>query len=244
MTPTMKNLESKNVYGTTCTLKTLDVKKLNVEIDIRIKSDGLNYMSRMPSNSIACSFFDPQYRGVLDFMNYGNEGKRQKGRSLLHQMDENLIKQFLIEINRIVVPSGHLFLWVDKFHLLEGIREWIKNTDFLIVDHVVWNKKRMGMGYRTRRCSEHLVILQKAPKRAKGIWCLHNIPDVWDEKTSSSHPHSKPILLQSKLISAVTKIGDVVLDPAAGSFSVMQSAHLVNRKFVGCDLEVKNENKI
>jgi len=45
------------------------------------------------------------------------------------------------------------------------------------------------------------------------------------------------------LIAAVTNEGDVVLDPAAGSFSVMESAIETNRLFLGCDLQDIREKK-
>lgn len=41
--------------------------------------------------------------------------------------------------------------------------------------------------------------------------------------------------LQARLITAVTDPSDVVLDPAAGSYSVMTAAHQVGRQFLGCD---------
>ena len=94
------------------------------------------------------------------------------------------------------------------------------------------------MGYRSRRVSEYCVVLQKQPRRAKGVWKIHTIRDVWREKVSSKeHPHQKPIGLQGELIAAVSQKGDYVVDPAAGSFSVMESAHIKGRNFIGCDLE-------
>jgi hypothetical protein len=50
------------------------------------------------------------------------------------------------------------------------------------------------------------------------------------------HAHIKPIGLISRLIGAVTKPGDLVVDPAAGSFVVMKAAHALGREFIGCDL--------
>ena len=109
---------------------------------------------------------------------------------------------------------------------------------------VTWDKGKIGMGYRTRRKSEYLVIAQKTPLRAKGVWVDHSIPDVWREKVlvqkGSIQVHRKPIELQSKLIAAVTNENDVVIDPAAGSFSVLEAARLVNRRFLGCDISLRN----
>jgi site-specific DNA-methyltransferase (adenine-specific) len=196
-------------------------------------------MRKIPSASIPCVFFDPQYRGVLDELSYGNEGHRQKERYALTQMPEVTIHDFLLEINRVLVPSGHVFLWVDKFHISRGIQHWIDGTTLKVVDLVTWDKGTFGMGYRTRRAVEYLIILQKLPTRAKGVWCDHTIRDVWVEKINhKSHPHEKPVGLQSALIKSVTREGDIILDPAAGSFSVMTSANRVKRNFVGCDIFV------
>lgn len=96
---------------------------------------------------------------------------------------------------------------------------------------------RMGMGYRSRRRSEYLVVLQKKPTLAKATWTIHNIPDVWKEKIKGkSHPHSKSIELQKQLILATTSEGDYVLDPAAGGYSVLKACEELKRIFIGCDL--------
>ena len=205
----------------------------------RLRMEGLSFLSALPSDSFPVAFFDPQYRGILDKMQYGNEGRnRGRARSELRQMDEATIGRFIRELDRVLLPSGHLFLWTDKFHLCTGIADWLAHTLLSIVDLITWNKDRMGMGYRTRRQSEYLVILQKAPRRAKGIWQIHNIPDVWTEKIPrNGHTHRKPVALQRDLIRAVSSAGDIVLDPAAGSFSVMEACAGIDRKFLGCDLE-------
>lgn len=210
-----------------------------LKANTRLKMDGLKLLSHLPEESAPVVFLDPQYRGVLDKMNYGNEGKnREKRRCSLMQMPEELIGEFIRSIDNVLIPSGHLFLWMDKFHLCQGFKTWFDNTQLDIVDLIVWNKDRFGMGYRSRRVSEYCVVLQKHPRRAKGVWKIHNIRDVWLERTKTKeHPHQKPIGLQAELIAAVSNEGDYIIDPAAGSFSVMEAALLKNRNFIGCDLE-------
>ncbi len=204
--------------------------------DKRNKMDGMKLLEKFSNNSVPAVFFDPQYRGVMDKLDYGNEGARQKGRASLAQMPDEVIVNFIKEIDRVLTPSGHLLLWVDKFHLVEGVNAWTKNTSLESVDLVTWDKGRIGMGYRTRRKSEYLVIFQKLPKRAKGCWTDHSIPDVWLEKVPKGHPHAKPEQLQSALINSIVKPGDFIVDPASGGFSVMRSALSVDRHFIGTDL--------
>lgn len=203
--------------------------------------DGLKMLKLLPDKSIPLVFFDPQYRSVMDKQNYGNEGEnRGKKRSELPQMTNSLIGKFILEIERVLIPSGHLMLWVDKFIVVSGIHSFLEGSSLQLVDMITWNKQRMGMGYRSRRFSEHLLVLQKSPVRAKGIWIIHDIPDVWNEKIENgdkNHTHSKPVKLQERLIKAITNKGDIVVDPAAGGYSVMRAARNVERNFLGCDIK-------
>ena len=228
------------VFSSIRTVKSPDIElPQGLEVNARLRMDGRDLLSQVPENSIPVVFFDPQYRGILDKMNYGNEGvNRGKDRSLLPQMTEKIIEEFILKINRILIPSGHLFLWIDKFHLCQGFRDWLTGTHLDIVDLITWNKKRMGLGYRTRRCTEHLVILQTLPRKAKGVWKIHTIRDIWEESIDdkNGHTHRKPVQLQSDLIQAVSDKDDIVVDPAAGSFSVMEAANKVGRNFLGCDI--------
>lgn len=216
-------------------IKLPDVLKLNE----RLKMDGIRMLQKLPCQSFPVAFFDPQYRGVLNKMSYGNEGiKRGRARCELAQMEFNIISDFICELHRVLIPTGHLFLWMDKFELLGGFQSWFKATTLNVVDMINWDKCRMGMGYRSRRVTEYCIVLQKQPRKAKGVWKLHNIPDTWREKAPQGHhPHRKPIELQSMLIEAVTNEGDIVIDPAAGDFTVMKAAQIRDRNFLGCDIK-------
>lgn len=202
-----------------------------------LKMAGADLLNEIDHGSVALCFFDPQYRGVLDKLGYGNEGARQKQRATLTPMNDEVIRDFIVHIGVVLRLSGHLMLWVDKFHLCEGVKPWFVGTDLQIVDMITWDKGRMGMGYRTRRQAEYLVIAQKAPIRAKACWRDHGIIDVFPEKVDrKAFTHRKPIGLQTRLIEATTDKNDIVLDPAAGSFSVLDACKDTGRRFLGCDI--------
>jgi len=201
--------------------------------------DGRTLLASLREGMVATCFFDPQYRGVLDKLRYGNEGARQKGRATLPQMSSDIICQFVTAISRMLRPTGCLFLWLDKFHLCEtSVKRWITETTLQVVDLITWDKQKMGMGYRTRRQCEYLVVLQKAPLQANRVWTRRDIPDIWTEKVpvNPRFPHRKPLALQKSLILATTQRGDLVVDPAAGSYVVFEACQAVGRDFLGCDL--------
>ena len=219
-------------------LDDMHIRFPSYQVNNKNADDGLKLLSGIKEKTVKAAFFDPQYRGILDKLHYGNEGRqRGQGRCSLQQMSEDTIVKFIEGIDRVLMDSGHLFLWVDKYHLCRGVLRWVEHTKFSLVDMIVWDKGIMGMGYRSRRKSEYLIVFQKAPVKANGCWKDRSIPDVWREKVKKIHPHSKPIGLQKRLIEATTEIGDVVLDPAVGGYSVLEACKATGRTFIGCDIE-------
>ena len=62
------------------------------------------------------------------------------------------------------------------------------------------------------------------------------------DNKNKKHPHQKPLELQKILIEAVSNPGDIILDPAAGSYSVLEACLSSQRTFLGCDI-AEYENK-
>ncbi len=210
-----------------------------IERNARQQIDAIELLSRIPDRLAAMFFFDPQYRAVLDKLAFGNEGVRQAARARLKSMTDDDIAYVIEEAARILAPSGHLMLWMDKFSIASGHwRKWLRRTPNLqIVDLLCWNKLRPGMGRRLRCVTEYLVVLQKTPVRAKGVWNDHAIRDSWSESSDRRiHPHAKPHVLTERLIRSATKRGDVVVDPCAGGYGVLEACLASGREFIGGDL--------
>lgn len=222
-----------------------------------LQMDGLKLLLSLPHDSVDLSIQDYQYREILDNMDYGNKDDgRQKARVALAQMSTEVIISFLKETAFVLKPSAYVFLWVDKFILCEGLHlGWLsavndghKKPILNMVDMITWDKGLIGQGYRSRRQSEHLLIIQKTPKTIK-TWKDRSIPDSYSEKillprTKGLHPHRKPVGLIKKLIESVTEVGDLVLDPCAGSFSTFSVCDETGRDFIGCDLTLEYVNAV
>jgi len=198
--------------------------------------DARTLLRSLTDGISAAAFFDPQHRSTLERLQYGNEGARQKLRCALPAMSDSYIEQSCRDVARVLRPHGYLFLWVDAFRLCRG--DHLQVADVLpCVDLIAWDNGRFGMGPRSRRCGDYLLILQKPPVLAKATWRDHSIRDRWVEKVDRKiHPHIKPAGLIRRLIAAVTAPGDLIIDPAAGSFLVMHIAHELGRRFIGCDI--------
>jgi site-specific DNA-methyltransferase (adenine-specific) len=203
------------------------------------RGDALELLRSLPDACAAVVFFDPQHRGVFDKLKFGNEGARQRERCALPAMSEDYIDACCREIARVLAPSGYCMRWIDTYGLCEAHHQRVADC-LKGVDIIAWDNLRMGMGYRTRRRGDYVLVLQKPPITAT-TWSDHGIPSRWPEKVDRKiHPHMKPAGLIARLIGAVTQPGDLVVDPAAGSFVVMHVAIKMGRQFTGCDKAYRN----
>jgi len=216
-----------------------DPRRARITFNARQKMSAWDLLRALEDDTAALAIFDPQYRAVLDKLDFGNEGQRQKKRAALQQMSDSDICLYVEQIERILKPSGYLMLWMDKYSIGSGHHlRYLRHTEWMrIVDLLCWETTRFGMGRRLRSCTEYLVILQKEPTGAKHTWSDHSMRDFCSEAAArDTHPHAKPLELTKKLINAVTRAGDLVVDPCAGSYVVLDACRATARKFVGCDL--------
>jgi site-specific DNA-methyltransferase (adenine-specific) len=82
-------------------------------------------------------------------------------------------------------------------------------------------------------------LVQKYPVNCKRFK-NRGVGNVWEEgviaSSKRSHPHQKPRELIKTLIEATTEKGDLIVDPCAGSFIVLEACLEAGREFMGCDL--------
>jgi len=116
---------------------------------------------------------------------------------------------------------------------------------------LVWHKKNyLGLGNWLRSNAEFCFLIQKSPQSGK-LFKNRSFGNVWEEAVITSskrkHPHQKPKELIKALITATTNERDLIIDPCAGSFVVLEVCQELNREFLGCDLtfnEMENFLKV
>jgi site-specific DNA-methyltransferase (adenine-specific) len=90
-----------------------------------------------------------------------------------------------------------------------------------------------------RSNAEFCFLLQKYPQSGK-LFKNRSFGNVWAEAPvrggQRQHPHQKPRQLIKVLILATTSEQDLVVDPCAGSFVVLEVCQELNRNYCGVDL--------
>lgn len=105
------------------------------------------------------------------------------------------------------------------------------------------NHLAMGMGYPFRRSYEVIMFGRKGRRSPPDDRSMRDVFEVpwlkmgrgWSGR--DVFPTEKPIGLSLKLIKQSSFEGDLVLDPFAGSGSVLEAARRLNRRFLGFELK-------
>lgn len=116
----------------------------------------------------------------------------------------------------------------------------MKLAGFQVKSEVIWDKVMHGMGDCKAQFApthENVVFAVKGKfsfpgKRPRDVVTYHKLASG-----EMIHPTEKPVGLLTSLVNAVTKPGDLILDPFAGSGSTLVAAKKSGRRFIGVELD-------
>jgi site-specific DNA-methyltransferase (adenine-specific) len=147
-------------------------------------------------------------------------------------------------------------IWISgTMHNIFSIGQLLNELDFKILNVITWQKTNPPPNFSCRyftHSTEQIIWARKNKKtphyynyelmkelndnkQMKDVWTLPAIAP-W-EKSCTKHPTQKPLSVLTRLILASTKKGAWILDPFTGSSTTGIAANLLERRFLGIDLE-------
>ena len=220
------------------------------------KGDSLQILSQI-SNQFDMIFADPPY-----FLSNG--GKKIQGRRMVSvnkgEWDKKKSSDDIDKFNQEWINQCKTLLkdngtiWVcGTYHNIFSVEKCLKNAGFKIINIITWQKSDPTPTWGNLHfnfSSEYIIWAKKTPvanhyfnyELMKQLNGGKLMPDVWKlptvglwEKTCGKHPTQKPLRLLYRIILASTKVGDIILDPFAGSSTTGIAANLLGRKFIGIE---------
>ena len=220
------------------------------------KGDSLQILSHI-SNQFDMIFADPPY-----FLSNG--GKKIQGRRMVSvnkgEWDKKKSSDDIDKFNQewinqckpLLKDNGTI--WVcGTYHNIFSVEKCLRNAGFRIINIITWQKSDPTPTWGNLHfnfSSEYIIWAKKTPvanhyfnyELMKQLNGGKLMPDVWKlptvglwEKTCGKHPTQKPLRLLYRIILASTKVGDIILDPFAGSSTTGIAANLLGRKFIGIE---------
>lgn len=98
------------------------------------------------------------------------------------------------------------------------------------------------------RTSKHNLTGAKSKDNDRSVTTLRGIVegkietsiiDCNQERYNKLHPTQKPVKLMERLINLVSKENDIIIDPFAGSGSTALACQILNRKFIGFEIDTE-----
>lgn len=210
-------------------------------IDLR-KGDCLKIMKDIPDESIDLIVTDPPYRTISgghntpkwisDYGNsvlYKNDGKIFEHNDIKHH-------DWLKESYRVLKKGSHIYIMTNLLNLFT-LKEIAEDIGFKLHNLLVWEKNTCNANRWYMKNCEYVLFMRKG--KAKSInnassKTVHKYNNIVGNKL---HPTEKPIELMKLYIENSSNENDMVLDPFMGSGSTGIAAKLLNRKFIGIELD-------
>jgi site-specific DNA-methyltransferase (adenine-specific) len=147
-------------------------------------------------------------------------------------------------------------IWISgTMHNIFSIGQMLTILGFKILNVITWQKTNPPPSWAKRsftHSTEQIIWARKSEKaphyynydlmykingdqQMKDVWTLPAI-QKW-EKTCGKHPTQKPLSVLTRIILASTKPNAWILDPFTGGSTTGIAANLLNRRFLGVDLE-------
>lgn len=185
-----------------------------------IQGDCIPVMRRMPGASIDLVVTDPPY--LVDY-------RARDGRTIAGDRDGSWLRPAFTEIARLLKPDSFCVSFYGWNVAERFVWEW-KRVGLRPVSHFAFVKDYGSRDGYTEGCHESAYLLAKGrpPMPEKPI------RDVLPREYTGNefHPHQKPVSSLEPLIKAFSRVGDLVLDPFAGSGSTGLAARNCRRNFI------------
>lgn len=200
------------------------------------QSDAIEWLKTIESESIDLVITDPPYESLEKHRAKGTTTRLKQSKSSSNKWFEvfpnSRFPELFAEIYRVLRRNRHFYLFCDQetAFVAKPIGE---SMGFKFWKPLVWDKKKIGMGYHYRAKYEFILFFEKGKRKLNDL----SIPDVLEvPRIHRGYPTEKPVELAEILITQSSLIDELVCDPFMGACSVGVAALRNGRRFIGSDI--------
>jgi len=193
--------------------------------DTIIHGDCLSILPRLAAGSVNFILTDPPY-----LTRYHS----RDGRTVPNDDNDAWLKPAFAEMYRVLARDSFgvsFYGWPSADRFMTAFR----SAGFRIVGHLVFPKRYTSAEKFLRYQHECAYLLAKGNPREP----RHTIGDVidWTYSGNKLHPTQKPLSVLLPLVETFSALGELVLDPFAGSGSTLLAARSLGRHYLGIELD-------
>lgn len=202
------------------------------------QQDAVKWLSELPPESVDLVITDPAYESLEKHRAKGTTTRLKHSSASSNDWFDIFpnarFPELFEQIYRVLKPNTHFYMMCDQETMFVA-KPLAEATGFRFWKPLVWDKRKIGMGYHYRARYEFVLFFEKGKRKLSDL----GVPDVLEfERVRGGYPTEKPVGLSKVLITQSSSPGDIVIDPFSGSGSVGEAALDLGRRFAGSDVSL------
>jgi site-specific DNA-methyltransferase (adenine-specific) len=217
--------------------------------------DAVDWLRRLPDASLDLIITDPPYESLEKHRAVGTTTRLKHSKASSNDwfdiFPNDRFEELFGEVWRVLKKKTHFYLFCDAETMFVA-KPIAEQVGFKFWKPIVWDKKKIGMGYHYRARYEFVLFFEKGKRKFEkgkrksekgerkhegrqlndlGISDIIEVPRIY-----RGYPTEKPPEVSEVLVTQSTVPGELVADPFMGSGSVGVAAVRNGRNFIGNDL--------
>jgi site-specific DNA-methyltransferase (adenine-specific) len=198
--------------------------------------DAVEWLRKVPDASVDLVVTDPPYESLEKHRAVGTTTRLKHSKASSNDWFEifpnTRFEELFNEVWRVLKKNTHFYLYCDAETMFVA-KPIAEQVGFKFWKPIVWDKKKIGMGYHYRARYEFVLFFEKGKRKLNDL----GIPDIIEApRIYRGYPTEKPPEVSEVLVTQSTVPGELVVDPFMGSGSVGVAAVRSGRNFIGNDL--------
>lgn len=199
--------------------------------------DAVNWLQTLASESVDLVITDPPYESLEKHRAVGTTTRLKHSTASSNNWFEifknERFPELFTELYRVLKRNTHFYLFCDPETAFNVAVPIAKSTGFKFWKPLIWDKKKIGMGYHYRARYEFVLFFEKGKRKLNNL----GISDIIEvQRIYRGYPTEKPPEVAQILIEQSTKPRELVIDPFFGSGSTGLAAIQTGRNFAGTDI--------
>jgi site-specific DNA-methyltransferase (adenine-specific) len=203
------------------------------------QADAVSWLDSLLEESVDLVVTDPPYESLEKHRARGTTTRLTRSKASSNDwfdiFPNSRFPELFAAVYRVLRRDAHFYLFCDPETMFVA-KPCVEAAGFKFWKPIIWDKRRIGMGYHYRARYECVLFFEKGKRRLADL----GVPDVLEvPRVHGGYPTEKPAALTSILVRQSSVPGDLVVDPFMGSGTVGVAAVEAGRYFAGADISAR-----
>lgn len=228
-----------------------------MEIDKVYNEDCLEVLKRLPNESIDLIVTDCPYhivsggcttipradepRGIFNRRSAFTQENSKSGK--LFDYNDIEFSEWLPDVYRVLKNNSHIYIMINGRNL-KDLQIECEKVGFEFQQLLVWYKDNATPNRYYLNACEFILMCRKGNAKSINNMGAKNVIQLSNIQGKKTHPTEKPTNLMKIFIENSSEVGDIVMDPFAGSGSTLEACKQCGRHYIGCEIDTKYYEEI